>query len=114
MPLYMLRFGYKPETWAELIRRPANREEALGRILEEAGCTLHGLWYALGDADGFTLVEAPDNTTAAAVALAIVSSGAFRKLETTAVMTQEELLEALHVASGVYYVPPIDTSSRKA
>ncbi|MGD0713455.1 MAG: GYD domain-containing protein [Gaiellaceae bacterium] len=113
MPLYMISFGYKPEVWAELIRRPANREEALGRILEEAGCKLHGLWYALGDTDGFTLVEAPDNTTAAGVALAIASSGAFRKLETTAVMTQEELLEALRVAGDIHYAAPVDPSSRK-
>jgi uncharacterized protein with GYD domain len=110
----MFRFGYKPEVWNELIRRPANREEALGRILEEAGCKLHGQWYALGDADGFTLIEAQDNTTAAGVALAIVSSGAFRTLETTAVLTQEELLSALHVAGGVHYSAPVDPSSRKA
>ena len=114
MPLYMFTFGYQAEVWAELIRRPVNREEQLGRILEEAGCKPHGLWYAFGEADGFALVEAPDNATAASVALALVSTGTFRKLDSTAVMTQEELLEALRVAAGVYYVPPIDPSSRKA
>lgn len=113
MPLFMFTFGYTQEVWARLIRHPEKREEALGQILAEAGCKLHGLWYAFGDADGFVLVEAPDNKTAAGVALAIGSSGAFRKLETTAVMTQEELVEALQVAAGVYYVQPVDPSSRK-
>ena len=46
MPLYMSTFGYKPEVWAGLIKSPENREEAVSHILEEAGCKLHGLWYA--------------------------------------------------------------------
>jgi uncharacterized protein with GYD domain len=108
MPLYMMTFGYKPEVWAGLIRSPENREETLGRILEEAGCKLRGLWYAFGDADGFALVEAPDNATAAGLSMAITSSGAFRKLETTPLMTQAETLEALHTAAGVRYAPPAE------
>jgi uncharacterized protein with GYD domain len=106
MPLYMSTFGYKPEVWAGLIRSPENREEAVGRLLEEAGCKLRGLWYAFGDADGFALIEAPDNTTAAGLAMAIISSGAFRKFETTPVMSQAEALEALRTAAGVHYAPP--------
>ena len=35
MPLYMSSFGYKSEVWAGLIRSPENREEAVGRVLEE-------------------------------------------------------------------------------
>jgi uncharacterized protein with GYD domain len=106
MPLYMCTFGYKPETWAGLVRSPENREEAVGRILEHAGCKLRGLWYAFGESDGFALIEAPNTTTAAGIAVAITSSGAFRKFETTPVMTQSEVLDALHVAGGVHYVAP--------
>ena len=108
MPLYMSTFGYKPEVWAGLVKSPEDREEAVGRILEDAGCKLRGLWYAFGEADGFALVEAPDNVTAAGLAIAITSSGAFRKFETTAVMTQRETLDALHVAANVHYVAPAE------
>jgi uncharacterized protein with GYD domain len=83
----MSSFGYTPEVGAGLIRSPENREEAVRRILEEVGCKLRGLWYAFGEADGFALIEAPDNRAAAGIAVAIASSGAFRKFETTPVMT---------------------------
>lgn len=106
MALYMSSFAYKPSVWADLVRSPENREEKVGQILENAGCKLHGLWYAFGAADGFALIEAPDNTTAAGLAVAIAASGAFRKFETTPVMTQAEMLNALHVASGVQYAAP--------
>ena len=109
MPLYMSSFGYKPEVWAGLIRSPENREETVRRILEEAGCKLRGLWYAFGEGDGFALIEAPDNSKAAATSLAIAASGAFRKFETTVLMTQKELLEALETAAEVRYVAPADS-----
>jgi uncharacterized protein with GYD domain len=109
MPLYMSTFGYKPEVWAGLVKNPENREEAVSHILEEAGCTLRGLWYAFGGADGFALIEAPDNKTAAGVAIAIAASGAFRTFETTPVMTMGETLEALHVAADVHYAAPAET-----
>ncbi|TML83361.1 MAG: GYD domain-containing protein [Actinobacteria bacterium] len=108
MPLYMSTFGYKSEVWAGLVKSPENREEMVGRILEEAGCKLRGLWYAFGEADGFALIEAPDNTTAAGLSIAITSSGAFRKFETTPLMTQAETLDALHVAANVHYAPPAE------
>ena len=102
-------FGYKPEVWAGLIRSPENREETVRRILEEAGCKLRGLWYAFGEGDGFALIEAPDNRKAAGISLAIAASGAFRKFETTVLMTQKELLEALETAAEVRYVAPADS-----
>ena len=108
MPLYMSSFGYKPEVWAGLIRNPENREEVVGRIFEEAGCTLRGLWYAFGEGDGFALFEAPDTRAAAGIAIAIAASGAFRSFETTPVMTQAEALEALEFAAGVHYAPPAE------
>ncbi|NUR77956.1 MAG: GYD domain-containing protein [Thermoleophilia bacterium] len=108
MPLFMTTFAYKPEVWAGLIRSPENREEVVGRILEDAGCKLRGLWYAFGEGDGFALIEAPDTKSAAGIAIAIASSGAFRKYETTPLMTQAEALEALQFAAGVHYTTPAE------
>ena len=106
MPLYMSTFDYKPEVWAELVHNPENRTETVSRLLEDAGCKLKGLWYAFGNSDGFALIEAPDNATSASVAIAISASGAFRKFETTVLMTQDELLKALTKAQDVAYVAP--------
>jgi uncharacterized protein with GYD domain len=106
MPLYMSTFGYKPEVWAELISSPENRTETVSQVLENAGCKLKGLWYAFGEGDGFALIEAPDNVTGASISIVISASGAFRKFETTVLMTQDELLKALEKAQDVAYVAP--------
>jgi uncharacterized protein with GYD domain len=106
MPLYMIEVGYTPEAWAGLVKSPENREEVVSRILEDAGCKLHHLWYAFGETDAFALIEAPDNITAGGLAIAISSSGAFRKFETHVLMTQDEALEALDKASEIAYTAP--------
>jgi uncharacterized protein with GYD domain len=102
----MVEFGYTPDAWAGLVKSPENREETVGRILQDAGCKLHNLWYAFGENDGFALIEAPDNTTAGGLAIAITSSGAFRRFETHVLMTQDEMLEALDKAGDVAYAAP--------
>src|SRR5262245_11469768 len=66
---------------------------------------LHSLWYAFGDHDGYVLVEAPDNTTAASVLLTVADSGAFRSA-TTVLLTVEEALDALRRAQRIIYRPP--------
>lgn len=106
MPLYMAEFGYTPEAWAGLVKSQENREETVGRILADAGCRLHNIWYAFGANDGFALFEGPDNKTAAGLSVAITASGAFRKFETHVLMTQDELLEALEKAGEVAYSAP--------
>ena len=60
MPKFMFTFSYTPEVWAGLIRTCKNREQTVSRILDDAGCKLHGLWYAFGEHDGYALMEAPD------------------------------------------------------
>ena len=68
MPLYLTKFGYTPETWARLIGKPEDRRQAAQEYIESVGGTLHGFWYAFGEHDGYTLWEAPDNVSMAAVA----------------------------------------------
>ena len=106
MPLYLSKFSYTPETWARLIKNPEDWREAARTYIESVGGKLHGFWYAFGSHDGFTLWEAPDNVSMAAVALAIAGGGAMRSFETTVLLTVDETLEALRKASGVRYRPP--------
>jgi hypothetical protein len=44
--------------------------------------------------------------TGASISIAISASGAFRKFETSVLMTQDELLKALEKAHDVAYVAP--------
>ena len=106
MPLYLTKFGYTPETWARLITKPEDRHRATERHIGAVGGTLHGFWYAFGEHDGYIVWDAPDNVSMAAVLLAIVSSGAPSSIETTVLLTVDEMIDALAKAEDVKYQAP--------
>ena len=106
MPLYLTRFSYTPETWARLIGNPEDRQKAAREYIESVGGKLHGFWYAFGEHDAYTLWEAPDNASMAAVALAITAGGALSSLETTPLLTVDETMDALRKAQQVQYRAP--------
>ncbi|HET8669824.1 MAG TPA: GYD domain-containing protein [Candidatus Saccharimonadales bacterium] len=106
MSLYLTKFSYTPETWTRLIGNPEDRRKAAQSYIESVGGKLHGFWYAFGAHDGYTLWEAPDNVSMAAVALAITAGGALSSFETTVLLTVEETLEALRKAKQVGYRAP--------
>lgn len=106
MPMYLTRFSYTPEAWARLTKNPENRANAASSYIASVGGKLHGFWYAFGEYDGYTLWEAPDNVSMAAVAIALGGGGALSKSETTVLMTVEETLEALGRAGSVSYRAP--------
>ena len=106
MPMFLTSFSHTPETWQRLIQNPEDRRDALGPVMEAAGCTLHGYWYAFGESDGFVLFEAPDDVTAASVLVKVGASAAMSKLVTTKLLTVEEALAAVGRAGGVRYRPP--------
>jgi uncharacterized protein with GYD domain len=106
VPLYLTSFSYTPEAWARLVANPEDRRDAARSYIESVGGKLHGFWYAFGARDGFTLWEAPDNVSMAAVALALGSGGALSSVETTVLLTVDETLEALRRVDQVQYRPP--------
>jgi uncharacterized protein with GYD domain len=106
MALYLSRFSYTPETWARLIGNPEDRRTAAQSYIESVGGKLHGFWYAFGAHDGYTLWEAPDNVSMAAVALSLAGGSAISSLETTVLLTVEETMDALRQAEQVRYRAP--------
>ena len=106
MPLYLTRFSYTPETWARLIDNPEDRRAAAKQYIEAVGGKMHGFWYAFGEHDAYTLWEAPDNASMAAVALAISAGGALSSFQTTVLMTIEETIDAMRKAKEVGYRTP--------
>ena len=106
MPLYLSKFSYTPETWARLIDNPEDRREAGRSYIESVGGKLHGFWYAFGTHDGYSIWEAPDNVSMAAVALAISGGGALSSFETTVLMTVEETMDAMRKSSQIKYRAP--------
>ena len=110
MSFYLMRFSYTPEAWARLIKKPEDRREIARAIVEKLGGRLHGFWYSFGQQDGFVLIEAPNNISAAAFSVGISAGGALRSAETTVLLTVEETIEMLGTAQGLPYRPPGDSS----
>jgi uncharacterized protein with GYD domain len=106
MTMYLTRFSYTAETWARLIQKPEDRRQAASSYIESVGGKLHGFWYGFGGQDGFTLWEATDNVSMAAVALAVSAGGALSSYETTVLLSVEEVMQALTKAKSVGYRPP--------
>jgi uncharacterized protein with GYD domain len=106
VPHYLIKFGQTPETWERLMRNPEDRRGPVAQMTEALGGKLVGYWYAFGEEDGYVLVEAPDNISAAAEAVAVAASGALRSVSTTVLLTVEEMLDALAKARAVTYRPP--------
>ena len=110
MSFYLMRFSYTPEAWARLIKQPEDRREVARAIVEKLGGKLHGFWYSFGQQDGFVLIEAPNNISAAAFSVGISAGGALRSAETTVLLTVEETIEMLGQAQGLPYRSPGDST----
>ena len=106
MPLYLSKFSYTPQTWAKMIDNPEDRRDAAQSYIESVGGSLHGFWYAFGAHDGYTLWEAPDDVSMAAVALAIAGGGALSSLDTTVLLSVDDTIAALRKAEQVQYRAP--------
>ena len=106
MPSYLMRFSYTPEAWSRLIKKPEDRRDVARAVVEKLGGKLHGFWYGFGEQDGFVLIEAPDNTAAAAFAVGISAGGSLRSAATTPLLTVEEMIEALEKARDLPYRSP--------
>ena len=106
MAMYLSRFSYTPETWARLVANPEDRRKAAQSYIESVGGKLQGFWYAFGSHDGYTLWEAPDNVSMAAVAQRPLPRSRLSSLETTVLLTVDETLDALRKAKQVRYRAP--------
>ncbi|MEX2572224.1 MAG: GYD domain-containing protein [Gemmatimonadota bacterium] len=106
MPIYLTRFSYTPEAWAKLVKNPEDRRDAAKQYIESVGGKLLGFWYAFGEHDGYTLWEAPDHVSMAAVAIAIGAGGALSSIQTTVLLTVDDTLAALEQASSIAYRRP--------
>jgi uncharacterized protein with GYD domain len=83
MPLYIYQAAYTPESVAAQIREPADRFEAVRPAFEAMGGKIVVGGYPFGEYDMLVVIEAPDDTTAAGFALAVVAGGAVRSASTT-------------------------------
>ena len=106
MPLYLGRFSYTTDAMKALLDQPQDRSSAAREVAESLGGKLLGFWYAFGEFDGVFLMEAPDNASAAALAMAVGAGGALSEVETTVLLDMDEAQDAMRKAAAATYRPP--------
>lgn len=106
MPLYLGRFSYTTDAMKALLNEPQDRSAAAREVAESLGGKLLGFWFAFGEFDGVFLMEAPDNASAAALAMAVGAGGALSEIETTVLLDMDEAQDAMRKAAAATYRPP--------
>lgn len=88
MPTYISLMRYTQQGIERVKQSPA-RLEANKKSYEAMGAKIKAFYLVLGHYDGVIIAEAPDDETAAKVAIAVAASGNAR-LETMRAFTEEE------------------------
>jgi uncharacterized protein with GYD domain len=104
--LFLGRFRYSSDAMKAMMANPQDRSAAAREVADSLGGKLEGFWFAFGEYDGVYLMDAPDHASAAAVAMAIGSSGAISDVETTVLLDMDEAQEAMRKAAAATYHPP--------
>ena len=92
----MIKASYTPEGARGIAKEGGTgRRETINKLAQNMGGSMESFYFAFGENDAYVVCDMPDNATAAAVALAVNSSGAAH-VQTVVLMTPEEVDEASH------------------
>jgi uncharacterized protein with GYD domain len=106
MAKFAIFFTFRGETIKNMMSRPSDRAAVVSAMCEQAGGRMESYYLMFGHQDGFVIVEVPDSTTAAAISLAVSSTGAFAQIETRELIEVTDLNEILERAGSLTYSPP--------
>lgn len=108
MPRYLHQFSYTTDSIKGMVATPQNRREVAEKLFSAAGGRLIDMYFCFGEFDGIAISEFPSQVDATAVAFTVGASGAFSKMQTTALIEMEDSVEAMKKASnmaGAFTVP---------
>jgi uncharacterized protein with GYD domain len=95
MALYMYQASYTAKSMAAQLTEPQDPVEAIRPALEDVGATLLVAGFPFGEYDLLIVYEAPDDMTAASVAMAVAAAGEVKSGKTTRLLSGQEWLESL-------------------
>jgi uncharacterized protein with GYD domain len=103
MPKFLVQVSYTTEAMAAFAKKPQDRGEVVRKSVEKLGGSIEGAWLSFGEYDVVALLEMPDNTSAAAFAIAASGGGACKAVKTTPLLSVEEGLAAMKKAGSSGY-----------
>jgi len=94
MAKYLFEGRYNSEGIKGVLKEGGSgRKAAVEAALKGLGGHIEAMYYAFGDTDVYVIVEAPDNVTAAALAMGISAAGSVG-VKTTVLLTVDEIDQA--------------------
>ena len=108
MPKYLGRATYTKEGLDGLLKEGASkRRDATAKAIEGLGGKLEAYYLAFGDTDVYSVIDLPDNVTAAALSVLANAPGT-AKATMTVLITPEEMDQAVDLAKekAAAYRPP--------
>ena len=104
MAKYLWKANYVGEGLKGLIKEGGtSRRAVVEKMVKSLGGKLEVFYYAFGETDLYVIADMPDNVSAAALSLIVAASGAVT-LNTTVLMTPEEMDQAAKKTPS--YRPP--------
>jgi uncharacterized protein with GYD domain len=95
MALYMYQASYTAKSMAAQLKEPQDPVEAIRSALEDVGAKLMVAAFPFGEYDVLVVYEAPDDVTAASVAMAVAAEGEVKSAKTTRLLSGQEWLDSL-------------------
>ncbi len=103
MSLYMYQFKYTRAAWAGFAKKPEDRRPLVDELLKKLGGKLVAVYYTFGEWDGLVIYEAPNEITAMAAVVAILTPGHLEATKTTVLFTVEDAIKAMSMASSLTF-----------
>jgi uncharacterized protein with GYD domain len=104
MANYLVTASYSPDGVKGVLKSGGTaRADAVSKAVQGLGGKMHSFHFAFGGDDAIVMVELPDNIAAAALGLAVSSTG-LASVKTTVLLTPAEIDEA--AKRQVAYTPP--------
>ena len=104
MPKFLALASYTSEGIKGLTRAGGTARRAVAdKLLKSLGGRLEGFYFAFGENAAYVIFDVPDNSTAAAISLAVAETGVIR-IQTIVLLTPEEMDQAMK--KPVHYEPP--------
>ncbi len=95
MAKYLLQATYSADGIKGVVKDKASgRKAAFGKALASVGAKIDAMYFAFGDHDTVTIIDAPDNVAVAAISLAVSATGLVR-VSTVPLLTIEEVDQAV-------------------
>ena len=107
MPAYMTQFSYTNKAAASLVKNPEDRGAVFSEQVEKLGGRMLAFYHCIGEYDGVTIYEVPDQATVEALLLSVRAPGHLEKLRTTELHPVEVAMEGMRRASRQTYRGPL-------